>query len=80
MATRTQAISPAEHLERRIAALDAEVEQIRAEFGDPAEALGRYLIERIGIEALMETYQEYLEHEGSVLYDDFRPARRNLDG
>ena len=71
MVAQPEPLSPREHLDRRIAALDAEVEQIRAEYGDPAEALGRYLVERLGIEALMETYQEYLDHEDSFLYDDW---------
>ena len=79
MTIRTRTISPAEHLERRIAALDAEVEQIRAEYGDPAEALGRYLIKRFGIEALQETYQEYLDYEDSFLYDDWRDGAEAVE-
>lgn len=45
MVAQPERVSPREHLDRRIAALDSEVEQIRAEYGDPAEALGRYLVE-----------------------------------
>lgn len=63
--------SPKEHLDRRIASLDAEVEHIRAEYGDPAEALGIFLRDWIGLEALEETYQEYLRHEDSFLFDDY---------
>lgn len=40
VAADTERPSPAEHLERRTAALDAKVAQIRAEAGDPAEAMG----------------------------------------
>jgi len=71
MVAQKEQLSPREHLDRRIAALDAEVEQIRAEFGDPAEALGKYLLDRFGLEALEATYQEYLDHEDSFLYDDW---------
>ena len=71
MAIQAERLSPAEHLERRIRELDAEVEQIWAEYGDPAEALGAYLVERFGIDAIMETYEEYLRHEDSFLFDDY---------
>ena len=80
MATETKPLTPAEHLERRIAMLDTEVEQIRAEFGDPAAALGMYLVERFGIEAMMETYREYLDHEDSFLYDDWHADPEDDDG
>ena len=66
MVAQSTHVVPRDHLDRRIAALDAEVEQIQAEYGDPAEALGRYLVERFGLAALMETYQEYLDHEVGV--------------
>ena len=71
MASNATVLSPREHLERRIATNLEEAERWRAEHGDPAEALGRYLVERYGIEAIMETYQEFLDHEDSFLYDDF---------
>ncbi len=71
MVAQPERLSPKEHLDRRIASLDAEVEQIRAEYGDPAEALGRFLVERFGIEALEATYQEYVRHEASFLFDDY---------
>ena len=71
MVTKSEQLSPSEHLERRIRDLDAEVEQIEAEYGDPAEALGAYLVERFGVQAIMETYEEYLRHEDSFLFDDY---------
>jgi RNA binding exosome subunit len=82
VAVETERLSPAEHLERRIAALDAEVAQIRNEYGDPTEALGVYLRERFGIAAIMQTYEEYLRHEDSFLYDDYEDDvdDRNGDG
>lgn len=52
MVAQSKVVSPREHLDHRIAALDAKVEQIQAEYGDPAEALGRYLVERFGIDAI----------------------------
>lgn len=74
MVAEPEHLSPREHLEQRIASLDAEVEQIRAEYGDPAEALGIFLRDWIGLEALEETYQEYLRHEDSFLFDDYNDA------
>ena len=71
MVTKTAKPSPAEHLEQRIRALDAEVEQIWAEYGDPAEALGRFLREQYGWDALRETYEEYVRHRHSFLFDDY---------
>lgn len=70
MAVETERLSPAQHLERRIAALDAEVERIRAEDGDPAEALGRYLVERFGIEAIVDAYRDFVEREEPFYVDD----------
>lgn len=81
MVTQSKLGSPREHLDHRIAALDAEVEQIQAEYGDPAAALGQYLIKRFGIEALTETYQEYLDHEDLFLDDDWNDGEEeNGDG
>lgn len=71
MATETVLSSPAEHLERRIQETLIESERWRAEHGDPAAAMGRFLVERFGIDALMATYHEYLEHEDSFLFDDY---------
>lgn len=70
MAVETDRLSPAEHLERRIAALDAEVARIRAEDGDPAEALGRYLVERFGIDAIVGAYRDFVEREEPFYVDD----------
>ena len=70
MAVETERLSPAEHLERRIAALDAEVEQIRAEYGDPAKAMGDVLREWLGVEAMQETSAEYRRNRYDFLYDD----------
>ena len=72
MVAQPERLSPREHLDGRIAALDAEVERIWAEEGDPAEALGRFLVDRFGIGAIVETYREYLEHEDSFLFDDWQ--------
>jgi hypothetical protein len=83
MATRLKLLSPAEHLEQRIKELDAEVERIRAEEGDPAAALGTFLRDWIGLDALEETYAEYLRHEDSFLFDDYddeRGAGEDEDG
>ena len=71
MAIKSERLSPTEHLERRIKEHLAEAERWRAENGDPAEALGAYLRERFGWEAIMETYEEWLRHEDSFLFDDY---------
>ncbi len=71
MVTETRKISPAEHLERRIQENLAWAEQWRAENGDPGVALGAYLRDTIGLEALEVTYREYLRHEDSFLFDDY---------
>ena len=71
MAVKSERLAPAEHLERRIAELDGEAERVRAEYGDPAEALGAFLRERFGLDALMATYREYRCHEDSFLFDDY---------
>lgn len=70
MAIETERRSPARHLERRIAALDAEVEQIRAEYGDPAEALGEFLRDWIGPDALRETYEQYRRNRYDFMVDN----------
>jgi hypothetical protein len=70
MVAQPERMSPREHLDRRIAALDAEVEQIWAEEGDPAEALGVLLRERIGFEALAATYEEYVRNPSAFMFDD----------
>jgi hypothetical protein len=80
MAAQSKQVFPRDHLDRRIASLDAEVEEIQAEYGDPAEALGRYLVERFGLTALMETYQEYLNHDSSFLDDDWNNGGEFGDG
>lgn len=69
MATTARPISPAEHLERRIVQNLADAERWRAEHGDPSAALGAYMRERFGLDAIMETYREHLLHEDSV--DDY---------
>ena len=71
MVTKPERLSPQDHLERRIQDLDAEVAAVWEEFGDPAVALGAYLRERYGLDAIMATYKEYLEHEDSFLFDDY---------
>jgi hypothetical protein len=53
------AISP--HLQRRIAEHREEVARLRAKFGDPTEALARFVRETFSAEALDETYREYVE-------------------
>ncbi len=81
MVAQSDLVSPREHLDRRIAALDAEVERIRAEDGDPAGALGRYLVERFGIEALRATYEEYCRNQYSFMFDDeAEDVEESLDG
>ena len=80
MAVKSERLSPAEHLERRIAENRAEAERWRAEHGDPAEAMGRFLLERFGLEALQETYEEYLRHENSFLYDDYDDEEEAVEG
>lgn len=80
MAVETERLSPAQHLAQRIAALDAEVERIRAEDGDPAEALGAYMRTRFGVAAVMESYEEYLRHEDSFLFDDYTDGIEEDDG
>ncbi len=80
MAVKSERLSPAEHLERRIQELDQEVERIWEEFGDPAEALGAYLRERFGWEAIRETYEEWLWHEDSFLFDDYDDEEETDEG
>ncbi len=70
MVAQPELASPRAHLDRRIAALDAEVEAIRAQYGDPAEALGRYLVERFGIDAIVDTYRDFLEREAPFYEDE----------
>lgn len=71
MVAQPERLSPKEHLDRRIAENLAEAERWRSEHGDPTEALGRFLVERFGIEALEATYQDYVRHEDSFLFDDY---------
>ncbi len=71
MVTTARPISADEHLERRIAQNLAEAERWRAEHGDPAAAMGAFLRDWIGLEALEATYREYLRHEDSFLFDDY---------
>jgi hypothetical protein len=52
-------VSP--QLQRRIAAHRAEAARLRAELGDPSEALSRFVQETFSAEALDETYREYVE-------------------
>lgn len=73
-------LSPAEHLARRIQENRIASAQWRAEHGDPGEALGKLLFEQFGIEAILETYQEYLDHENSFLWDDYDDEREEDDG
>ena len=80
MVAQPKPVVPRDHLDSRIAALEAEVEQVRAEYGDPAEALGRYLVERFGPSVLMETYQEYLDHDASFQDDDWNDGVEDGDG
>lgn len=65
------ALTPAEHLDRHIREHLERAEQWRAENGDPSEAMGAFLRERIGLKALQETYDEYKRHEDSFLFDDY---------
>lgn len=61
MAVKSDRLSPAEHLARRIRDHHAEVARLREEFGDPTEALRAFLRERFDPEALQATYEEYLQ-------------------
>ncbi len=84
MAIDTEKLSPTEHLERRIQEHLHRREQRPAEYGDPAEAMGRFLIERFGLEALQETYDEYRRDRYSFMYDDHEdeddPEGETTDG
>ncbi len=71
MATETRAVSPAEHLERRIQENLEWAARWRAENGDPGEAMGAFLREWIGLEALEATYDEYRRHRHSFMFDDY---------
>lgn len=71
MATETRTLTPAEHLDRHIREHIERRERWRAEHGDPAIAMGTFLRDWIGLEALEETYQEFLRHEDSFLFDDY---------
>jgi hypothetical protein len=70
MAIDAEKLSPAEHLERRIQEPLGRRERQNAEHGDPAEAMGRFLIERFGLEALQETYDAYRRNRYSFMYDE----------
>ena len=53
-------------IERRLQEHQAEIARLRAEFGDPAEALDAFIRETFNREAIIETYEEYLnEGHGS---------------
>lgn len=80
MATETREISPAEHLEHRVRENLAWAERWRAENGDPGVALGEYLRDTIGLEALEATYREYLRHEDSFLFDDYEDDEEEGNG
>lgn len=71
MVANPKQLSPTAHLERRIRELDIEADRVQAEYGDPSQALGAFLLAWIGLEALEETYQEYVRHEDSFLFDDY---------
>lgn len=79
MATQAQPMSPAERLERRIQQNLAEAERWRAEHGDPGAAMGAFLRDWIGLEALEATYQEYLRHEDSFVFDDYDDDEEDWD-
>jgi hypothetical protein len=71
MVTQAQPLSPTERLNRRLEQNLADAERWRAEHGDPAEAMGAFLRDWIGLEALEATYHEYLRQEDSFLFDDY---------
>ncbi len=71
MAGEAQVLSPAEHLERRIQENLAWAERWRAENGDPGVAMGAFLREWIGLEALEATYEEYRRNPHSFMFDDY---------
>lgn len=52
MAAQAKPMSPAEHLARRIAEQLDDAERWRVEHGDPAEAMGAFLRDWTGPEAL----------------------------
>lgn len=73
MEIHTEKITPAEQLERHIQENRVRAEQWRAEHGDPGdpgEAMGRFLIERFGLEALQETDDQYRRNRYSFMFDD----------
>ncbi len=71
MAIGTKKLTPAEHLDRHIEENRIRANRWRAEYGDAGEAMGRFLIERFGLEALQETYDEYRRNRYSFMDDDF---------
>lgn len=62
-------------IERRLQEHQAEVARLRAEFGDPAEALDAFIRENFTREAVIEAYEEYLsgKHGLPEPVDDTRP-------
>jgi hypothetical protein len=68
--TDERAAAATQHLEQRIRAHLDRRNRRRTEHGDPAEAMGRFLIERFGLEALQESYEEYRRHPYSFVYGD----------
>ena len=64
MVTKPQASRVSPSLERRIEGNRAEVARFRAEHGDPAEALDRFIRETFSEEALIDAYEEYLADQG----------------
>ncbi len=62
--------TPNETLQRRMQEHRAEIKRYREQQGDPAEALGVLLRERFGVEALHDTYFEWLENPYAWLEND----------
>jgi hypothetical protein len=79
MATDAEKLSPAGYLEQRIHEHLKRRRRRSAEDGDPAEAMGRFLIERFGLEALQETYGEYRRNRYEFMYDDHEDEDEDKD-
>ena len=71
MVTKVSTHRPNPTLDRHIEENRAEVARFRAEHGDPAEALDAFIRATFNREALIETYEEYLNgYRGSPEPDD----------
>ena len=76
MVTKPQESRVSASLERRIEANRAAIARFRAEHGDPAEALHKFMKETFDEDALIRTYEEYLLDQGLITEPEGNPGSR----